>query len=101
MVSLVEAIACAGSDEGSSGVSFYVVPPAPEAAVSAEASLPARALEEDRRLHEWGPESLAVEAHGAFVREVPERAFERVLRETTGFSTWFRARPAHPCGHPP
>jgi hypothetical protein len=68
-----------------SEVSFYVVPPAPEAAVSADTSLPARALEEDRRLHEWGLESLAVEAHGAFVREVSERAFERVLRETTGY----------------
>jgi hypothetical protein len=73
------------SAAATSGVSFYVVPPAPEAAVSAETSLPARAFEEDRRLHEWGLESLAVETHGAFVREVPERAFERVLRETTGY----------------
>jgi VWFA-related protein len=73
------------SAAATSGVSFYVVPPAPEAAVSAGTSLPAHALEEDRRLHEWGLESLAVEAHGAFVRGAPERAFERVLRETTGY----------------
>jgi VWFA-related protein len=66
-------------------VSFYVVPAGGAPMVSAASRVPFHVLDEDRRLHEWGLESLAVEAHGAFVRGEPSRAFERVLRETTGY----------------
>ncbi len=74
------------SAAAASRVAFYVVPVRTGAALAgADSDLPSDLIEEDRRLHFWGLESLAVESRGAVLRGEPERAFERVLRETAGF----------------
>jgi VWFA-related protein len=73
------------SAAAASGVSFYVVPAGGAPMASAASNLSPSILDEDRRLHEYGLESLVLEAHGALLRGAPEPAFERVLRETTGY----------------
>ena len=67
-------------------VAFYVVPVNPRSALpDITSDLPAEAVELDRGLLFWGLESLAVQARGAVLRGEPERAFARVLRETSGY----------------
>ena len=67
-------------------VAFYVVFVDPRSALpSIDSDLTAEAVQQDRALLSWGLESLAVEARGAVLRGEPERAFDRVLRETSGY----------------
>ncbi len=67
-------------------VAFYVVPVAPRSPLPAiDVDLTVEAVQQDRALLAWGLESLAAEARGAVLRGEPGRAFERVLRETSGY----------------
>lgn len=67
-------------------VAFYVVPADDRApALTADSKIPPDVAEDDRRLRFWGLESLAVEAGGAVLRGIPERAFTRVISETSAY----------------
>jgi len=75
-----------GSAAAAARVAFYVVPANPRGMLpSVNSEVPAEVLEQDRGLLFWGLESLADEARGAVLRGDPGRAFERVLRETSGY----------------
>jgi VWFA-related protein len=67
-------------------VAFYVVPVAARSPLpSIDSDLDVTTLALDRQLHLSGLEMLAEDAGGAILRGEPERAFERVLRETSGY----------------
>jgi VWFA-related protein len=75
-----------GAAAAAARVAFYVVPVRSGTALpGADSDLPVVGAELDRTLLSWGLESLAVEARGAVFRGDPARAFERVLRETSGY----------------
>ena len=81
-VELRELVAAAGAAR----VSFYVVPVGARSQLpSIESDLDAATLAMDRQLHFSGLEMLAADAGGTILRGEPERAFERVLRETAGY----------------
>ncbi len=67
-------------------VAFYVVPVGARSPLpSIESDLDVTTLAMDRRLHFSGIEMLAADTGGAILRGEPEHAFERVLRETSGY----------------
>jgi len=63
-----------------------VVPVSPRSPLpEIESDIDVTTLALDRQLHFSGLESLAADTGGAVLRGEPERAFERVLRETSGY----------------
>jgi hypothetical protein len=74
-----------GSAAAAARVAFYVVPASSRGTRPSTSEPPAEALELDHGLLSWGLEPLALEARGAVFRGDPGRAFERVLRETSGY----------------
>jgi hypothetical protein len=73
------------SQASAAQVALYVVPADTGALSMMDSAVTMMATEEDRRLHSWGLESLAVETGGAYLRGRTAQAFERVVRETSGY----------------
>ncbi len=73
------------SQASAARVALYAVPADAGAGSAMDSDISMQATAEDRNLHSWGLESLAVETGGAYLRGRTEPALERVLRETSGY----------------
>jgi len=66
-------------------VSFFAVQVQPQTGSTVDSDLPPDVLDDDRGLHSQGLTHLAVLARGAVFRGHPDRAFDRLAREISGY----------------